>query len=510
LARGLFYAGFQPLWEGYDEFAHFGVIRAMVTHGKLLVPRDQVLPRDVEESLRLVPVPWQIRAWSPDYLSDEAWWALPAAERSAREERLRTMPLEWRREDTPTGKLAYESLQAPLYYWLMAPVLWILQTAALPTQVLVLRWLAVAIASVTIPLVFLIAREVFVEDAVALGCAAIVALMPGFAIDVARVGNECLSVVLYSALTWTLVWSGKRFAGPVLLGLGLIAKAYFLTAVPVVLAKQRKKALAAGAIALAIGGWWYVRNELTSGTLAGLAEQVMLRDLGFWGVLRRIPTVPWRTVVDAILLSHLYFGAWSSLTVRSWMYHLLYLVAAAGAIGLLWQLRNRAIRWLLVIYLAFWAGQLYNALLLYVSKGLAASMGWYLYAVVAAEVVLCTVGFGRFRAWAAAAGAGLFAVLDLYTVHALAIPYYTGMIAHKSNGALAAVHAGDFRALGVAGMFARLAVNKPFPAGMLVVLWMAYLAATVFALAITMRVNRGAALQAGPKRMHGEQAAMQQ
>jgi hypothetical protein len=231
---------------------------------------------------------------------------------------------------------------------------------------------------------------------------------------------------------------------------------------------------------------------------------VMLRNVGFARVLRRAPALPWRTVVDAILLSHLYFGGWSSLTVRSWMYHVLYAVALAGAIGLLWQLRHSSIRWLLALYLAFWVGQLYNALLLYLSKGSPASMGWYLYSVVAAEVVLCVAGFGRFRRWALAAGVLLFGLLDLYTVHALAIPYYTGMIAHKANGALAAVHASDIRAAGFDGIFARLAVNKPAFLSPVVstVMWTAYLAATVW-----MMVSRSVKLRADQPGKRGARAA---
>ena len=49
-----------------------------------------------------------------------------------------------------------------------------------------------------IPLVFLIGRELFADDRLALGSAAVVALMPELAISVARVANECLAVVLYT------------------------------------------------------------------------------------------------------------------------------------------------------------------------------------------------------------------------------------------------------------------------------------------------------------------------
>ena len=218
LVRGAFYSAMLPLWEGYDEWAHFSVVRAMAVHGELLVARDRPAPRDVEESLRLAPVPWELRNYPPPAVTQDAYWSLPAEERRQREERLRAMPAEWSREDG-SGLKAYESLQPPLYYWLMAPVLRVIRGCALPAEVMVLRWLSVAIASLAIPLVFGVAREVFGDCGVAAGCAAVVALMPGFALDVARVGNDSLAVVLFTAVIWAVVRTTPIQAGmPVILG----------------------------------------------------------------------------------------------------------------------------------------------------------------------------------------------------------------------------------------------------------------------------------------------------
>ena len=279
-----------------------------------------------------------------------------------------------------------------------------------------------------------------------------------------------------------------------MLGLGLLTKAYFLTAVPPVIllevyfcrnrrgARPYLRALAPFAIAGAISGWWYWRNLLTTGTLSGLHEAAMLRDMGTLTLLRHASTNPWATAIDSILFSHLYFGGWSSLTVRSWMYHVFYAVILVAALGLMRLIRQPAVWWLIAIYASFWSGQIYNVLLLYVSKGLPGSMGWYLYAVVGAEAALCAGGLSRIRRWAPAAGAALFGLLDLYTVHWVAIPYYTGMIAHKPNGALAALHLAVPRAVGLSGALDRLLVYKTswISPPLIVFLWLAYLAATLW------------------------------
>jgi len=425
----VFYAAALPTWEGYDEWAHFSVVR-MVAHGDLLPSRDAAIPDDVDASLRSVPVPWELRY-------------LPAP---ARTHDGPGAPGTWPR------LTAYEALQAPLYYWLMAPLLRLFGGASLFTQVMALRLAAVLLASLTIPLIYRIARTVGVPEA----CAAVVAVMPEFALDVARVGNDCLAVLLFTLLLLLVVQRAHWLAAGIVLGLGLLTKAYFLAALVLVFWMPR-----AVLVGVAISGWWYVRNIWTTGTLAGLSESVMLRHTSLTDLLRGIPSVPWRTAVDSILFSHLYFGGWSSLMVRSWMYHVFYVVIALAAVGGIWAIwRNAALRPLAAVYAAFWVAQLYNVLLLYASKGVPTTMGWYLYGVIGAEVVLCSATIPP------AIGVALFAALDLYAMHFVALPYYAGLIRHKANGALEAFHLSALRSV----------QRPPLP---MIGLWVLYLAATV-------------------------------
>ncbi|MEI9971266.1 MAG: hypothetical protein WDO73_03985 [Ignavibacteriota bacterium] len=144
-----------------------------------------------------------------------------------------------------------------------------------------------------------------------------------------------------------------------------------------------------------------------------------------------------------------------------------------------------AVLWLSGIYGLFWLGELYNVMLQYVTRDFAGSMGWYLYAVVAAEVVLCAVAFGRYAVPALSLGAILFGSLDVYAMHWVAIPYYTGIVAHRANGTVAAMHLGDVRAIGFSAIFDRLAVNKwqAISPEVLIVLWALYLAATLLPMA---------------------------
>jgi hypothetical protein len=500
VVRALFYCAVLPLWEGYDEWSHFAVVERMAFRGEVLVSRDAPIGRDVASSLELAPVPWECRYLPPPSVTHDAFWQLPEAERARRESAFRGIRPD---HGEASGSLrSYEGLQGPLYGWLMAPVLLAASSAALATQLLLLRCFAVLLVSLVIPLTFRIARALF-DDAVALGCAVVVAVMPEFLIDVARAGNDGVALLLFTAAIWLsleILRDGfllkRAIALGAVLGLGALAKAYFLAALPtvaVVLLIRKRTLTVAAPIAFAIGGWWYVRNWLTTGTLTGMWESALAPRASAWEQMVRIP---WGVAIDAIMLSHLYFGDWSNLTVRSWMYHLFYALIALAIIGLFWR-RDRptaATALLAGFFLSFWLGELYHVIPMFTIWAVPASMGCYLYAVVAAEVPLCVAGLRNVvpqaaRRLVAPAGVVLFALLDLYSLNMVAIPYYTGMIAHRPNGALMAFHP-ENAALGE--ILPRLAAFKSqlLTQPVLAFLWIAYAGSTLALIAVSFWIAR--------------------
>ena len=87
---------------------------------------------------------------------------------------------------------------------------------------------------------------------------------------------------------------------------------------------------------------------------------------------------------------------------------------------------------LTTFYACFWAGLAYDVVILYLIHGVSATAGWYLYATIAAEVVLLVWGLEAFVSVQVALPllALCVAVLDVYGSHALLMPYYTGLTAH--------------------------------------------------------------------------------
>ena len=390
IARGAFYCSFQPLWEGYDEWSHFAYIDRIAAGGGILVDRD-------------TPVSTEIAA-------------------------------------TVIGEShprIYEALQPPLYYWLSS---FAIGHGTLIDRVHRLRYLSLLAGSLAVPLVFFAARHVTGSRKPALATAALLALMPELMIDLCRVSNEGLGIALFSLMiVLVLIRPERAMAIGMVLGLGLLTKAYFLTAIPALLLLNRKSRAAwIFGVAFAIAGWWYIHNWLTNGTLSGLNESVATRGAGWRGLLSGVGQVRWLSALDSVLFSHIWFGAWSSLTVRSWIYHSFYLLIAVSVAGVIrTAIRDRRLDVLLIFYSCFWAGQLYNVLLLFLAKGASTSMGWYMYCVILPEIVLLTVGLKR---WGVAVAAICFGALDFYTVNFVSLPYYAGLIRHRPDGSLENFH----------------------------------------------------------------------
>jgi hypothetical protein len=148
LIRGAFYSAILPLWEGFDEYAHFAYIHHLKTFGSL--PRqDELVSAEISRSLRLVPLPWSLNDWAPPAMSHDNYWKLSPVEQSLRAEGLKNLSVAL--QSVKEGEYLEEAKQPPLYYILGVFVLKAFSGASLPGRVFALRVFSVLIASGTAP-----------------------------------------------------------------------------------------------------------------------------------------------------------------------------------------------------------------------------------------------------------------------------------------------------------------------------------------------------------------------
>lgn len=518
-ARGLFYCVQAPMWEGYDEWAHFAYIQHLVDEGRLPTRGDKI-SNEIRASLSLVPLPYGLRDLNVPHVSHDDFWRLSREERTARKQQLDAVPINISPQAGNSVTL-YEAQQPPLYYMLLSLPYQAVRHLTLPARVLLLRILSMLIASLVIPLGYATACRVIGRHA-ALMVPILIALMPAFLIDVCRIGNDCLAMIFVSGLIQVALLLIRRAAdwrwwllSGLLLGAGLLTKAYVLAFVPFlvfagvirVLRVGRIKQFVAGltlalSLAAAIGGWWYWRTWRLTGTLSGEQVDASVARVSTLEKLAATRKVDWVVAADELAYFHIWGGAWSFSAVRSWMYRVFELIALSAALGLgslavrmiVRSISRRNIgplgAQLAVLagaYVLFCAGLAYHVVVVFLAKGFSATCGWYLYAVVVPEVVLIAFGLesllGRrsFKA-AAACGSLITAALDLYTANFILVPYYTGMIQHRPSGCLAAFHLSDLQRLGLWEVLQRIALNAPAAVGPATValVWIASFCATAF------------------------------
>jgi hypothetical protein len=146
----------------------------------------------------------------------------------------------------------------------------------------------------------------------------------------------------------------------------------------------------------------------------------------------------------------------------------------------------------IAVLLSFWAGMGYYAFTTYLATGEAAVLGYYAYALVVPEAVCLIAGIS-----ALVPGSGTrfivpglvvcFAAMETYGAVLFLMPYYAGVTAHTARGSVPAMQASRLWNGGMAELFRNLAVNKPdfLPAGVLVVLWVGFLAAVAGIVAVS-------------------------
>jgi hypothetical protein len=514
--RGLWYSALMPAWEGYDEPFHFAALQNVASgHG---LPRaDTLVSLEVQNSLHLLPLPWELQFQSiPQPLTThDDFWKLPPAERQQRVDSVRALSPQQGSQPATEPIQNYESQQAPLYYWLTAVPMGWMNWLPLLSRLYLLRILNVLLASAVVPFAWWIARRVLRSELQALGVVAIIVLLPELMINLARVGNESLALICYSLLLVAALqvaqhsrsWQWWILLG-IALGLGLLTKAYFLTAVPAVLvlaaiswwsvrtASMGMRALAAVAVrfgaalavTLAIAGVWYARVHAATGSWSGQGDDAAMRHVSLLQKLSAIPHVDWKSGVLSVVVSHIWFGGWSFLRVPRNLYLAAMLVIVVAIAGVVIRLSRRhgapgEIRDVLVLaafYLCFWVGLAYHVLVTFLHLGVSASTGWYLYALVAAEIVLLVWGLKAFLPVGVVLPALTIAVagLDLYGTHALLMPYYSGLSSHRGDWVPPATLATISH---LPEVFTRLSEARPawLGAPVLVSWWIGYWAATV-------------------------------
>ncbi len=259
----------------------------------------------------------------------------------------------------------------------------------------------------------------------------------GLAWGVGMLTKDSANVALPPALL-ALVWAAGRRREPEHADTILTDLARRVAAVD--WAKVARAAGLALAVALAVGGWWYVRNTLLYGSPQHFPANVE-KQVG-WEIYLAQPEALWRVlrIAAPMTFRNLWAGfAWTNIAVAPALYWLLLIACLAALPGLLLLIGDACtgrLGWSLLQVRAFWLVLLTIALLkfavlayiLTIDLG-GGSQGRYLFPVLFGMVMVWALGVGRVaperarNALPFVVGAALLA-FNLYCLVGVVMPFY--------------------------------------------------------------------------------------
>jgi len=263
------------------------------------------------------------------------------------------------------------------------------------------------------------------------------ATLLGLALGAGMLTKDSANAALPAALL-ALVWAAGRRREPARADTILTDLARRVAAVD--WAKFARAAGLALGVALAAGGWWYVRNTLLYGSPQHFPANVE-KQVG-WEVYLAQPVALWQVLRVAVPMAFRNFWAgfaWTNIAVAPALYWLLLILCLAALPGLLLLIRDAftgRLGWSVLQVRAFWLVLLTIALLKFAVLGYiltidlgGGSQGRYLFPVLFGMVMMWALGVGRVlpkrarNALPFVVGAALLA-FNLYCLLGLVVPFY--------------------------------------------------------------------------------------
>ncbi len=346
LFLGTSYIAILPIWEGFDETAHFSYLQQVADNGKLPLDGKDTISTDIEKYYDYAPVP---QALSAEFQSKDrlTYWSffLKPNEFLLRSKEFIHSP-ENPRKYFPGKGHNWESQHPPFYYILLSPIYLMTNQLSWGKQIFILRmisytfaWLGLAIATFTC---FEIAKnqsshkKTYLWNWAAIGAGLWPILFPAWFSDMARIGNDSfccllLSLIWFISIKMTSLGASLKYFLVLgfLLSLGFLTKVIFIPLTVGVLGfwlfrewklhgktgllKTMRYCSIVILTILASSGWWYWNNHLQYGVISGNIDLKLLKQAGgLWdGLEFNFSFYQWVRSHAALLVTFGWIGSWS-------------------------------------------------------------------------------------------------------------------------------------------------------------------------------------------------------
>ncbi|MBT8562139.1 hypothetical protein G6717_06095 [Polynucleobacter paneuropaeus] len=403
LLLGIAYISFLPPFEGFDENAHFSRVRE-ISATKQITPMTKSF---IDQAVVGYAGPMPYGSGEPPFNKGLVYPTFFASNTQVNlfieQSKSFTTPF------SQSNQLNWQAQHPPLYYLLLSPIASLISSLSLIWQIFILRFLSFFLAFSGLLLTWFASErieDIGKRNVLKLGLLFYPALVPMFFLEFCRIGNDSLCLLLTGAVTFALAnWfkygANKKYSLLVglLLGLGLLTKAFFLPISVGLVSFLGFRALRQDAqtrlgqlqgvflIALCcmlIGGSWYLYSYLSFNDLGLGSETGRIFSISaFLQSFREHVTFSGLTrSLLAPLFTFGWAGTWSLARLSPWLQLPLACIEFFLALLYFIELRNRPITDLaylpLWLFSLFYFGLVWHVLVGIALDGIGASGGWYL------------------------------------------------------------------------------------------------------------------------------------
>jgi len=335
------YASLLPLWEGFDEPFHYGLVRDYGRLPSLPVMGDTALDGEVAASLKLTPISHILKRNRGGGITFDEYFRLDAQERAAMRAKLASL-----KPGLPGEGSNYEAQQSLLAYVVMAPIDRLSGGAPLPSRVWRLRMFVALLSTAASALALIWLSALLDLSGPASLCAVFLALSGQlFYATTAHIANDWLVVPLFllTAVSGAaLLKEPSARRGVILsafLAAALLTKASMLAVAPWVLLILILRLPFHRALfslwPLLFAAPWYLRNITLYRNLSGMHEFASRSD--GTNPLSTAPLVPWFDAAWHMARSGIWTGNNSFTPFSRDLTLALLILAGLGALAAVWQ-----------------------------------------------------------------------------------------------------------------------------------------------------------------------------
>ena len=344
---GASYIAILPIWEGFDETAHFSYIQQIADNQKIPLDGKDTISTDIEKYYHNAPVPKAIFS----EISPKNRWTYESfflkSDQSISSSKEFIHSTNNPRKYFPGRGHNWESQHPPLYYILLSPIYLATNQLSWGKQIFILRIISYTFAWLGLVLAVFTCLElaknqsspykIYLWNWAAIGAGLWPLLFPAWFSDMARIGNDSiccllLSLVWFVSIKMTILEKicYKHF---LLLGfflsLGCLTKVIFIPITVGVLSfwifrewklqgivgfvKTTKLCCLVILTILASCGWWYWSNHVQYGVISGNIDLKLLKQAGgLWNGLEiNFSFNQWVRSNAALVVTFGWIGSWS-------------------------------------------------------------------------------------------------------------------------------------------------------------------------------------------------------